>query len=114
MQEELNEQEIQRRKKLEDIIQSGVNPYPAETFDVNCDSATILKEFTPENESFKNVSIAGRIMSVRDMGKAAFVNLQDSTGRIQLYIKRDDICPGEDKSTYDNLFKKHLDIGDFI
>ena len=114
MQEELNEQEIQRRKKLEDIIQSGVNPYPAETFDVNCDSATILKEFAPENESFKNVSIAGRIMSVRDMGKAAFVNLQDSTGRIQLYIKRDDICPGEDKSTYDNLFKKHLDIGDFI
>ena len=114
MEEELNDQEIQRRKKLEEIIQSGIDPFPAATFEVNCNSAEILRDYTADSDLFKNISIAGRIMALRDMGKAAFVQLQDASGRIQIYIRRDDICQGEDKSNFDNLFKKHLDIGDFI
>ncbi|MES2141072.1 MAG: lysine--tRNA ligase [Bacteroidota bacterium] len=112
---ELNEQEILRRNKLEEITKSGIDAYPAELFDVNATAKSILENFSPETaEDFKNISIAGRIMSVRDMGKACFVSLQDSTGRIQLYIRRDDICPGEDKSAFDLLFKKHTDIGDIV
>ncbi|MCC6690640.1 MAG: lysine--tRNA ligase [Bacteroidia bacterium] len=114
MKEELNEQEIQRRKKLEEIRKAGFNAYPAALFDVNVSAKDILENYERNKTDYKNVSIAGRIMSMRDMGKACFVSLQDSSGRIQLYVRRDDIDPGEDKSTYDILFKKGLDIGDFI
>jgi len=112
---ELNEQEILRRNKLEEITKSGIDAYPAELFDVNATAKNILENFSPQRaEEYKNICIAGRIMSVRDMGKACFVSLQDSTGRIQLYIRRDDICPGEDKTAFDLLFKKHTDIGDIV
>jgi lysyl-tRNA synthetase class 2 len=112
---ELSEQEIIRRRKLDEIKNSGIDPYPAPLFEVNATAKNILKNFTPEKaEEYKNVSIAGRIMTVRDMGKACFISLQDATGRIQLYVRRDDICPGGDKSLYDLLFKKHTDIGDII
>lgn len=112
---ELSEQEVIRRGKLEDITKLGIDPYPAALYEVNATAKDILENFTPEKaEDYKNISIAGRIMSIRDMGKACFVSLQDSTGRIQLYIRRDDICHGEDKSTFDLLFKKHSDIGDII
>ncbi|MEO8151308.1 MAG: lysine--tRNA ligase [Bacteroidia bacterium] len=113
---QLSEPEIQRRQKLEELNQLGINPYPAELFDVNYSSINILEEFekNPESEALKNISIAGRIMSVRDMGKAAFAVIQDSSGKIQIYVKRDDVCPGEDKSLYDTLFKRLLDLGDII
>jgi lysyl-tRNA synthetase class 2 len=112
---ELNEQEILRRSKLDEITKSGIDAYPAALFEVNVNSKSILENFTSEKaEEYKNISIAGRVMSVRDMGKACFVSLQDATGRIQVYIRRDDICPGEDKSTFDQLFKKNTDIGDII
>ena len=115
MNTELTEQEIIRRKKLEEIKKLGIDPYPASLFEVNITAAGILKHFTPDKaDEYKNISIAGRIMTVRDMGKACFVSLQDATGRIQLYVRRDDICPGEDKSMYDNLFKKQTDIGDIV
>lgn len=111
----LSEQEIIRRGKLEEIFKMGINPFPAELFEVNSTAKEILENFSLEKaEDFKNISIAGRIMSVRDMGKAAFVSLQDATGRIQLYIRRDDICAGDDKTIFDQLFKKHTDIGDII
>lgn len=114
MKEDLSEQEVLRRNKLEEITKLGVNAYPAELFEVNVSARDILENYERNKTDYKNVSIAGRIMSVRDMGKACFVSLQDSSGRIQLYVKRDDICPGEDKSLFDTLFKKLLDIGDFI
>lgn len=111
----LSEQEILRRSKLSELEKMGINAYPAETFEINATAKKIVEEFTPEKaEEYKNISIAGRIMSVRDMGKACFVSLQDATGRIQVYIRRDDICPGEDKSLFDLVFKKHSDIGDII
>lgn len=111
---ELNEQEIIRRQKLEELQQHGIEAYPAELWEVNTNSITILNEFDTQPEAFKDVRFAGRIMSVRDMGKAAFAVMQDAAGRIQIYVRRDDICPGEDKSNYDFLFKKMLDIGDII
>ncbi len=115
MSTELSEQEVIRRGKLEDIKKMGIDPYPAALYEVNANAKDILENFTPEKaEAYKNISIAGRIMSIRDMGKACFVSLQDATGRIQLYVRRDDICAGEDKSTFDVLFKKHSDIGDII
>lgn len=115
MSTELSEQEVIRRSKLDEIRKMGIDPYPAALYEVNATAKDILENFTPEKaESYKNISIAGRIMSIRDMGKACFVSLQDATGRIQLYIRRDDICPGEDKSVFDLLFKKHSDIGDII
>ena len=115
MSNELNEQEILRRNKLADITKMGIDAYPAALVEINADSKNILENFTPENaDNYKNINIAGRVMSIRDMGKAAFVSLQDATGRIQLYIKRDDLCREEDKSTYDLLFKKYTDIGDII
>lgn len=115
MSTELSEQEVIRRNKLEEIRKMGIDPYPAALYEVNATAKDILDNFTPEKaENYKNISIAGRIMIIRDMGKACFVSLQDATGRIQLYIKRDDVCPGEDKSIYDQLFKKHSDIGDII
>lgn len=115
MSTELNEQEILRRNKLAEITKMGIDAYPAPLYEINATAKDILETFTEEKaEEFKNISIAGRVMSVRDMGKACFVSLQDATGRIQIYIKRDDICPGEDKSIFDLLFKKNTDIGDIV
>lgn len=112
---ELSEQELLRRAKLEEITKMGIDAYPAELYEINATAKNILEQFTEATaEQYKNISIAGRIMSNRDMGKACFVSLQDATGRIQVYIRRDDICPGEDKSTFDTLFKKHTDLGDII
>jgi len=111
----LSEQEKIRREKLAELIMMGIEPYPASLFPVSDHAANIKKNYTEEKkEAFADVCIAGRIMSVRDMGKANFAVLQDSSGRIQLYIRRDDICPGEDKSLYDIVWKKLLDIGDII
>lgn len=111
---ELNEQEIIRRQSLEKLRELGIDPYPAEMFDVNATSTEIKEKFPQDNSLFQNVVIAGRIMSRRIMGAASFVEIQDSTGRIQLYIKRDEICPEEDKTLYNTVFKKLTDIGDII
>jgi lysyl-tRNA synthetase class 2 len=111
----LSEQELLRREKLAELIMMGIEPYPAPLFPVNSNSVDIKKNYSEETkEQYADICIAGRIMSVRDMGKANFAVIQDSHGRIQLYIKRDDICPGEDKTHYDIVWKKLLDIGDFI
>ncbi len=115
MQQSLSEQEIIRREKLAEMIMAGVEPYPAPLYPVNTNSVYIKEHYTEENkEQFADVCLAGRIMSVRDMGKANFAVIQDSHGKIQLYIRRDDICPGEDKSLYDIIWKKLVDIGDII
>ena len=111
---QLSEQEIVRRQNLQKIIDLGINPYPPELFPVNAYAATIKKEFNPEEKNFQDVVLAGRMMSSRIMGKAAFAEIQDTTGRIQIYINRDQICPGEDKTLYDQVFKHYLDLGDFI
>ena len=111
---ELSEQEQIRRNSLQQLKELGINPYPAALYEVNAKSSEILKEFPADNTKFQQVSIAGRIMSRRIMGAASFVELQDSYGRIQLYIKRDEICPGEDKTLYNTVFKRLLDIGDII
>ncbi len=110
---ELSEQEIIRRKKLEDLINLGIDPYPAAEYEVNTTTEQILNEFPLDNTKFQQVSIAGRIMNQRIMGAVAFYEIQDSVGRIQIYAKRDEICPGEDKTMYNSVFKK-LDIGDII
>ncbi|HUR65017.1 MAG TPA: lysine--tRNA ligase [Chitinophagaceae bacterium] len=111
----LSEQEQLRREKLAELIMMGIEPYPAPLYPVNSHSTYIKENYSEENkEQFAEVCMAGRIMSVRDMGKANFAVIQDSHGRIQLYLKRDEICPGEDKSLYDIVWKKLLDIGDFI
>ncbi len=109
---ELSEQEIGRRQSLQELREMGINPYPAAAFPTNAFSADIKREFK-ENEQ-REVVIAGRMMSRRIMGKASFAEIQDSKGRIQVYITRDDICPGEDKDLYNKVFKKLLDIGDII
>jgi lysyl-tRNA synthetase class 2 len=111
---ELSEQEILRRQKLQDIRAMGIDPYPAEEFLVNVSAADIRENYERNKLDYKDIRIAGRLMSVRDMGKAAFAEIQDASGRIQIYVKRDEICPGEDKSLYDSLWKKLLDIGDII
>lgn len=110
---ELSEQEIIRRKSLEELRDLGIEPYPAALYDVNAYSTQIKTEFSDEVE-LRQVSVAGRIMSRRIMGKASFVELQDTEGRIQIYITRDDICPDDNKDMYNVVFKKLLDIGDFI
>lgn len=109
---ELSEQEIFRRQSLNELRNSGIDPYPAALYEVNAYSTDIKEEFNEEEK--RPVSIAGRIMGRRIMGKASFIELQDSKGRIQVYITRDDICPGEEKELYNTVFKKLLDIGDFI
>ncbi len=115
MQAILNEQEIIRREKLKELLELGINPFPAPLFEITHSAKQIKEQYTEETkELYKAISIAGRIMSVRDMGKANFAVIQDSTGRIQLYIKRDEICPGEDKTMFDLVWKKLLDIGDII
>ena len=111
----LSEQEQLRREKLAELIMMGIEPYPAPLFPVNSNSVSIKENYKEENkEQFIDLCLAGRIMSVRDMGKANFCVLQDAHGKIQLYIRRDDICPGEDKSLYDIVWKKLMDIGDII
>jgi lysyl-tRNA synthetase class 2 len=110
----LSEQEIFRRKSLEEFRKLGINPYPAELFEVNASAHEILTNYERQKSDYRQISIAGRIMSLRPMGNAAFAELQDETGRIQLYIRRDDLCPGEDKTMYNTVFKKLLDIGDII
>ena len=110
---ELSEQEIYRRTSLEELRRMGVNPYPAAEYPVNAYSADIKTTFA-DDAPVRQVCIAGRMMSRRVMGKASFAELLDSKGRIQVYVTRDDICPGEDKSLYNTVFKKLLDLGDFI
>ena len=110
---ELSEQEIGRRESLQELRNMGINPYPAAEYPTNAFSTDIRDNFRDEDES-RQVSIAGRMMSRRVMGKASFAEIQDSKGRIQVYITRDDLCPGENKDLYNNVFKRLLDIGDFI
>ncbi len=110
----LSEQEEIRRNSLRRIRELGIDPYPAATYPVNTLASTIKSEFSAEKQNFSDVCLAGRMMNQRIMGKASFAELQDSSGRIQLYINRDEICPGEDKSFYNEVFKKLLDIGDTI
>ena len=111
---QLSEQEIQRRQSLAKLRELGIEPYPAPLYPVNATAASIAEEYDPEKKNLSDVCIAGRIMSRRIMGAASFIELQDETGRIQVYIKRDEICPGEDKTLYNTVFKKLLDIGDII
>ena len=110
---ELSEQEILRRQSLDELRRMGINPYPAAEYPTNAFSKEILESFSDEAEP-REVSLAGRMMSRRVMGKASFIELQDSKGRIQVYITRDDICPDENKDLYNVVFKKLLDIGDFV
>ena len=111
---ELSEQEIQRRNSLDELRQLGIDPYPAAEYKVTAHSDDIKANFSDESDEKREVCIAGRLMGRRVMGKASFAELMDSKGRIQVYITRDDICPGEDKTLYNSVFKKLLDLGDFI
>ena len=111
---QLSEQEIIRRQNLQKIIDLGIDPYPPQLYPVNAYAKLIKENFNAEEKNFQDVVVAGRLMSVRVMGKASFAEIQDSSGRIQLYINRDEICPGEDKTLYDEVFKHLLDLGDFI
>lgn len=112
----LSEQEIIRREKLQELQKLGIDPYPAPLYPVNITAAYIKEHYKGEENKadFANVCLAGRIMSIRDMGKASFAVIQDSSAKIQLYIKRDEICPGEDKMMYDKVWKHLTDIGDII
>ncbi len=118
----LSEQEIVRREALDKIREMGVNPYPAEKFEVNAYAADVKANYVEEKDAdgtvrrlnFQEISMAGRVMGSREAGKALFMNIQDSSGRIQLYLRREEISPDEDKSFFDVLIKKLLDIGDFI
>jgi lysyl-tRNA synthetase class 2 len=110
----LSEQEIIRRKSLKELRDLGIDPYPAAEYTLNASAAEILRNFPKDNSLYKDVSLAGRIMSRRIMGAASFAEIKDPTSRIQIYIKRDEICPGEDKTLYNTVFKRLTDIGDFI
>ncbi|MFL2566782.1 MAG: lysine--tRNA ligase [Schleiferiaceae bacterium] len=114
MNTKLSEQEILRRESLEALRKEGINPYPAEEVPVNVLSETIKQEFPIKPEKYTSVCVAGRVMTKRIMGKASFLSIKDSSGRIQAYINRDVVCPGEDKTLYNVVFKKQLDIGDFV
>jgi len=111
---ELSEQEQIRRNSLEEIKKLGINPYPPELFKISHQATGIIKGFEENEEALKDVTLAGRIMSRRIMGSASFAEIQDSSGRIQIYLRRDDLCPDEDKILYNTVFKKLLDIGDII
>lgn len=104
---QLSEQEIIRREKLDKLRELGINPYPAELYPVSETSKQVKENFSEG----RKVCLAGRIMSFRIQGKASFAELQDSEGRIQLYINRDELCPTEDKSLYNEVFKKLIDLG---
>jgi len=112
----LSEQEIIRREKKEELEKMGIDPYPAALYPVNTTAAEIKSNYKGEEnkDQFTDVCLAGRIMSVRDMGKANFAVIQDETGKIQCYVKQDDLCPGEDKTLFQQVWKKLLDIGDII
>jgi lysyl-tRNA synthetase class 2 len=110
----LSEQEAIRRNSLHRLRELGINPYPAAEYPVNALASFIRTEFSEEKKNFQDVCLAGRLMNQRIMGKASFAELQDSSGRIQLYINRDELCPDEDKTLYNEVFKKLLDIGDTI
>lgn len=114
MSEELNDQELERRASLNELRTLGIDPYPAALYPVDHKSTEILASFKDDSPERVTVCIAGRLMSRRVMGKASFAELMDPHGRIQIYINRDEICPGEDKTLYNTVFKKSLDIGDFI
>ncbi len=111
---EFNEQEIIRRESLSAMREVGVEPYPAEAYEVNITTQEIKDKYNADEKNLQDISIAGRIMTRRIMGAASFIELQDETGRIQIYVKRDEICPGEDKTMYNTVFKKLLDIGDIV
>ncbi|MEG1910230.1 MAG: lysine--tRNA ligase [Bacteroidales bacterium] len=114
MSTEFNDQELFRRQALVELKNLGIEAYPAALYEVNAKVKEILEKYPSDTTLFQNVSIAGRMMSRRVMGAASFVELQDSTGKLQLYIKRDEICPGEDKTLYNTVFKRLTDIGDII
>ncbi len=115
MQATLSEQEVIRREKLAELKAMGIDPYPAPLYNITHTAQQIKQGYSEETkDEYKEISIAGRIMSRRDMGKANFAVLQDETGTIQIYIKRDEICPGEDKSLFDTVWKRLLDLGDII
>jgi lysyl-tRNA synthetase, class II len=111
---QLSEQEQIRRNSLDEIRKLGINPYPAAEYKTNATAKEILENYSPEQNNFQEVCIAGRIMGRRIMGNASFAVLMDASGRIQIYMRRDDVCPGEDKTLYNTLFKHLLDIGDII
>lgn len=111
---ELSEQELVRRESLRELINLGINPYPADTYPVNVTATDIHTNFPNDNTLYQDISMAGRIMSRRIMGSASFAEIQDENGRMQLYFNRDEVCPGEDKTMYNTVFKRLLDIGDFI
>ena len=110
----LSEQELLRRQKMQDLRAVGIDPYPADEFIISANAADIKENYERDKLNYKDISIAGRLMSVRDMGKACFAVIQDTTGRVQIYVRKDDICAGEDKSLYDLVWKKLIDIGDII
>jgi len=110
----LSELEVLRRNSLNQLRELGINPYPAEAYEINANAADILANYENNKEAYQQISLAGRIMTRRIMGPASFVELQDSTGRIQVYLKRDELCPDEDKTLYNTVFKKLMDLGDFI
>jgi lysyl-tRNA synthetase, class II len=110
----LSEQELERRKDREELMKLGIDPYPAETFPINVTAEDIHRNYVNSKNDYKSISIAGRLMSRRIMGSASFAEIQDATGRLQIYVRRDDICPDEDKNFYNIVFKKLLGIGDFI
>lgn len=116
MNQQLSEQELIRREKLTALQKAGIDPYPAALYPVSTTTVQIKECYKGEENKaeFADVCIAGRLMSIRDMGKAAFAVIQDSVGKIQVYLKRDEICPGEDKTLYDQVWKKLLDMGDII
>jgi lysyl-tRNA synthetase class 2 len=110
----LSEQELLRRESMQELMRLGINPYPADLFEVDANAADILENYERDKTAYKNISIAGRVMSRRIMGNASFAEIQDATGRIQVYFRRDDLCPDEDKTLYNTVFKKLVDIGDII
>ncbi|NQV51800.1 MAG: lysine--tRNA ligase [Flavobacteriales bacterium] len=114
MSNELNDQERERRESLDELRALGIDPYPAAMYPTNTTSVVIKQEFEQDENSGKDVCIAGRLMGRRIMGKASFAEIMDHNGRIQVYFNRDEICPDEDKTMYNTVFKKLLDIGDFI
>ncbi|MCB0602705.1 MAG: lysine--tRNA ligase [Saprospiraceae bacterium] len=110
----LSEQELVRRESLQKIRDLGIDPYPPEPFPVTHHASEIKSAFNDDTEQWQDVAIAGRVMMIRNMGKASFAELQDASGKIQIYVARDEICPDEDKTLYNKLFAKLLDIGDYI
>ena len=115
MSQHLSEQEIIRREKLKELQALGIDPYPASLYPVTHYSTDIKQNYAEETkDQFADVCLAGRIMSVNDKGKVFFIKIQDAKGKIQLYIRKDDICPGEDKTLYDKVIKHLIDLGDII